>query len=186
VAWSPDHATAPTEGLLFSRGHVLPQEETFGQPFRRGRKTRAEQLSSPPAGSPRRSAGLQTSRPGGKSAATGGLVPPGQYFQRTRRLKNIARSDQPGGVARVEGWSRVLVSKHRSGGASPPGTEPTNPQDVERRAQVAKAPLCDVFVPGMILATATRTLLARERTRGNEFRLSGMSRFYQIQIVPPA
>ncbi|MFN0017161.1 MAG: hypothetical protein ACKVP0_02815 [Pirellulaceae bacterium] len=96
-----------------------------------------------------------------RRAGPAGAIFPANAASQKHRSARTSRA-----VAWVEGWFRVLVPKHRSGGASPPGAEPTNPQDVERRAQLAKAFLCDLFVPGMILATASRTLLAREGTRG--------------------
>ena len=39
VAWSPDHATSSTEGLLLSKAL-----ETFGPSYVRGQETRAQQL----------------------------------------------------------------------------------------------------------------------------------------------
>ena len=39
-------------------------------------------------------------------------------------------------------------------------------KDVERRERVAKALWCDIVGPGVFLVTASRTLMARERTRG--------------------
>ena len=123
-------------------------------------------LHSPPAGSPRRSAGLQTSRPLGKRAATGGLVPPGQYFQRTRRLKNIA---PPGPAGRWRGLTAGSVfwfPNIAPAGRARRGRNQRAHKMLSGERRLRRPLLCDLFGPGMILATATRTLLAREGTRG--------------------